>query len=192
MNYEIKFYSRDIISDEYNCLQKLFKNAKIPNYLNYSFALNDGANDMYSRINKDKDEIEQNTKKLEIELKTAEDISSSFDEILTLFYDIQKHKKEKKIMKNQFGSKMDFQSSVAANSSKNNFFVSKFDSSADQFSSQLSLVVDEFFNEYLSTGVGILPLIDAFIEFNKHRGLDIVSSRDFFDSCSKLNKSNST
>ena len=142
------------------------------------------------KINEDKKKIIQNTEHLKADLKTTEDISKSFDEIISLFYEINKHKKEKKQM-GQFKSGTKFDSSSTVSSIKGNFFVSKIDSGANDFTRDLAAVINEFFKEFLKAGVGLLPLIDAFIEFNKHRGVDIVSSKDFKTSCQILNQNTS-
>ena len=127
-------------------------------------------------------------KNIQADIKSVNQISKSFDEIIKLFYEIQKHKKEKKQANNssQFGSNKRFDASSAVSSIKQDFFVSKVDLNAVEFNRQLSEVIDSFFGEYLKSSIGILPLIDAFIEFNKHRGTDVVSSKEFKEACSLL------
>ena len=131
--------------------------------------------------------MEKDSKNLQADLKSVEEISKSFDEIINLFYEIQKHKREKKqVSSGQFGSSKRHDVSSTVSSLKKDFFVSKVDLGVVEFCKELSGIIEAFFEEYLRTSVGILPLIDAFIEFNKHRGTDVVSSKEFKEACSLL------
>lgn len=155
-------------------------------YLSFQFSNSAIRSDLDSRVNKDRREIDRKEKFLKTDIKTAEDISKSFDEIIKLFYQIDIHKKEKKQMNPTYGS-----SAVGAESSnmisqlKRDFFVSKVESGG-QFVSDLAGVINEFFGQTLREGCGVIPLIDAFIQFNLHRGTDIVSSKDFSNACRML------
>lgn len=137
--------------------------------------------------------MDKGGKTMQADLKSVDQITKSFDEIINLFYEIQKHKREKKqASSSQFGTSRKFDASSTVSSIQKDFFVSKVDMSAVQFSRKLSQVIDTFFAEYLRTSVGILPLIDAFIEFNRHRGTDVVSSKEFKEACSLLGTSSTT
>lgn len=140
------------------------------------------------KLNRDIDKMNDDGKNIQADIKSVSQISKSFDEIIKLFYEIQKHKREKKqaSASSQFGSSKRFDASSAVSNIQKDFFVSKVDLSAVEFNRQLSEVIDAFFGEYLKMSIGIIPLIDAFIEFNKHRGTDIVSSKEFKEACSLL------
>jgi hypothetical protein len=152
----------------------------------YQFATED-QRDFDHKLNESGRKMERDKQNMMADLKSVEEISKSFDEIIRLFYEIQKHKREKKqTSSSQFGSKSKTGVSSTVSGIKKDFFVSKVDMSTVQFCRQLSGVIDEFFGEYLKTNIGIIPLIDGFIEFNKHRGTDIISSKEFKEACSLL------
>ena len=184
--FEIKFYSREPISKEFGELDQCWQKSKHKGYLNYA-VLNSSNINIDERIFRDQREMDKDGKELQADLKSVDQITKSFDEIINLFYEIQKHKREKKQAgSSQFGTSKRFDASSTVSSIQKDFFVSKVDVGAVQFSRKLAEVVNSFFSEYLRTSVGILPLIDAFIEFNKHRGTDVVSSKEFKEACSLL------
>ena len=189
--FEIKYMSRENIVNEYDKLQKCWQLSKNKGYLNYTYVSED-LKDLDHKINEGEREMDKNKYNLQADLKSVDEVARSFDEIIKLFYDIQKHKREKKrVNSSQFGNKSKFDVSSTVSTIKKDFFVSKVDMGAVQFCKELSGVIDAFFGEYLLTNVGIIPLIDAFIEFNKHRGTDIVSSKEFKEACSLLSNYNS-
>lgn len=184
--YEIKYFSRQNIEKEYAILTEHQGKSTIRGYLSYDFSTSNIRSDLDSRVNKDRREIDRKEKYLKTEVKTAEDISKSFDEIINLFYEIDKHKKDRKTVNPTFGSSArGHDSSNMISQLKRDFFVSKVEAGG-QFVDDLSGVVNEFFGETLREGCGVIPLIDAFIQFNLHRGTDIVSSKDFSSACRVL------
>ena len=170
-------------------LNEIFKNSKIKNYLVYIPQSDNGRSGLETKLNKGQKEISKGEKFIQADLKTAEDISKSFDDIIKLFYEIDKHKKQKKQMGGNFGGSKTFDSSSTVSTLKKDFFVSKVNTTSNEFTNSLSEVIDEFFESYLKFGIGLIPLIDAFVEFNNHRGTDIVSCQDFRNSCELLNNS---
>ena len=178
--------------NEFNALQEVWKKGQIKNYLNYTILTEEQKGNLDFKLNKDIDKMNDDGKNIQADIKSVSQISKSFDEIIKLFYEIQKHKREKKqASSSQFGSSKRFDASSAVSSIQKDFFVSKVDLSAIEFNRQLSGVIDAFFGEYLKMSIGIIPLIDAFIEFNKHRGTDIVSSKEFKEACSLLSSNSS-
>lgn len=175
------------IVEQFNSLKNCWENGQKKGFLIYEYVKEDSKVRLDREIEEKTEELNADKKNLQANLKSAEDVSKSFDDIIRLFYEIQKHKREKKDATNsQFGSSKRKDVSANVSSMKQDFFVSKMDVSAVQFCQSLSSVIDSFFGDFLRSSVGIIPLIDAFIEFNKHRGTDVVSSKEFREACTIL------